>query len=107
MYVPGLFCKPLPKIVVPNTQFYKASHTQNSQTEAACNGCFVLFDYTEKKEHAKDKGFGKTSVADPGGGGGTRAPRAGQKKKKRKKEEEKEKKIGPGIRQVRPPQHDV
>ena len=41
-----------------------------------------------------------------GGGGGDARPPCRQKKKK-KKEEEKEKKIGPGIRQVRPPQHDV
>ena len=39
-----------------------------------------------------------------GGGGGARGrppPRAGKKKRRKRK------KIGPGIRQVRPPQHDV
>ena len=34
-------------------------------------------------------------------------PVPAKKKKKEEEEEEKEKKIGPGIRQVRPPQHDV
>ena len=50
-----------------------------------------------------------SAVADPGGGGGGRgrAPPVPAKKKKKKEEEENEKKIGPGIRQVRPPQHDV
>ena len=45
-------------------------------------------------------------VADPGGGGGDAPPPVPAKKKK-KEEEEKEKQIGPGIRQVRPPQNDV
>ena len=45
-----------------------------------------------------------------GGRGDVRPPVPAKKKKKKKKEEdgeEKEKKIGPGIRQVRPPQHNV
>ena len=52
-----------------------------------------------------------TSGGSRGGGGGDARPPCRQKKKKRRRRRRrrrrKRKKIGPGIRQVRPPQHDV
>ena len=71
--------------------------------------CGPAFEPVE--ESLRETFLPSLSVADPGGGGaGTRAPPCRQKKKKKKKKRRrrrKRKKIGPGIRQVRPPQHDV
>ena len=67
--------------------------------------------FCKKVPSVKVKPLLESSSGSRGGARGRPPPpRAGKKKKKEEEEEEeeeKEKKIGSGIRQVRPPQHDV